>query len=295
MFIEIREVGKSKKYYLIHTYRSKGKVKRLSKYLGSNLSKIKLQKLRKKAEQQISEEIKEKDILGFELSKDEIEKYKRYERDIEIKHLQNWQKFTENFTYNTNAIEGSTVALSEVRELLRGEDKPHDNDEIETLNVAEAIEFIKNSKLKVTVAFIKKLHKICFNRTKRFAGKLRDVNVVIRDSKGMVVHEGAPVDQLKLLLEELCTWYEKHKRKYPALLLAAVMHNQFEKIHPFQDGNGRVGRLLLNYVLIRHDYPPINIRLKDRARYYRCLHEYDNKNDIKSTLKFLINQYKKQY
>jgi len=99
----------------------------------------------------------------------------------------------------------------------------------------------------------------------------------------------------KLKLEELCRWYEKHKRKYPPLLLAAVMHNQFEKIHLFQDGNDRVGRLLLNYVLLQHKYPPINIRLKDRGRYYKCLQEYNQKNDIKPTLKFLISQYKKQF
>jgi len=97
------------------------------------------------------------------------------------------------------------------------------------------------------------------------------------------------------LLDELCKWYVKHKKKYPALLLAVVMHNQFEQIHPFQDGNGRVGRLLLNYVLLQHKYPPINIRLKDRGKYYKCLQEYDHKNDVKSTLKFLISQYKKQF
>jgi len=297
MFVEIRKSGKSKKYYLVHTYRAKNKVRRISKYLGSNLSKDELDKLSKLAEQEMQEEIKEKDILEFELTKEEIEEYKKYEKEIEIIHLQklNWKRFTANFTYNTNAIEGSTVLLSEVKELLSGEEKPHDSEEVETLNVAQAIEYIKNSEQKIDVGFIKELHKICFNETKKFAGKLRDVNVVIRDAQGNIIHEGAPIEQVKTLLKELSDWYEKHKRKYPPLLLAAVVHNQFEKIHPFQDGNGRVGRLLLNYVLLKHNYPPINIRLRDRARYYRCLYEYDQNNDIKTTLKFLISQYKKQY
>jgi len=74
-----------------------------------------------------------------------------------------------------------------------------------------------------------------------------------------------------------------------------LAHNEFENIHPFQDGNGRVGRLLLNYVLIKHKYPPINIRVKDRARYYKVLQAFEKKNNIKPTLKFLISQYKKQY
>jgi len=295
MFIEIRERGKTKKYYLIHTYREKGKVNRISRYLGSNLNEEKLQKLRKIAEPHILEEIKERNILEFELTKGEIKEYKKYEKDIEIKHLQtiDWIKFKEDFTYNTNAIEGSTVAFSEVKELLSGKEEPQDTDDIETLNVAKAVEYIKKSKGKITVDFIKHLHLICFKGTKRFAGKLRDVNVVIRDGLGNIIHQGAPIHEMKGQLEELCKWYDGHKKKYPPLLLAAVMHNQFEKIHPFQDGNGRVGRLLLNYILLQHKYPPINIRLRDRGRYYKCLKEYDHKNDIKSTLRFLVSQYKK--
>jgi len=295
MFIEIRKRGKSKKYYLIHTYRKSGRVKRISRYLGSNLNEDKLQKLRNVAEQHIIEEIKERSILDFELTKKEIEGYKKYEKDSEIKHLQtlNWKRFTEDFTYNTNAIEGSTVALSEVKELLRGKEEPQDTDEIETLNIAKAVEYIKTSKEKITIDFIKGLHLICFKGTKKFAGKLRNVDVVIRDGQGNIVHQGAPIGEVKILLEELCKWYGKHKKKYPALFLAAVIHNQFEKIHPFQDGNGRVGRLLLNYVLLQQKYPALNIRLRDRERYYKCLQKYDHKNDIKSTLKFLISQYKK--
>jgi len=297
MFIEIRKRGKNKKYYLIHTYREKGKVKRISRYLGSNLNEEKLQNLKKIAEQHILEEIKERSILEFELTNKEIEEYKKYEKDIEVKHLQtiNWKRFTEDFTYNTNAIEGSTVALSEVKELLSGKEEPQDADDVETLNVAHAVAYIKKSKEKITVDFIKHLHLICFKGTKKFAGKLRDVNVVIRDGQGNIVHQGAPINKVKELLEELCEWYTKHKKNYPSLLLAAVIHNQFEKIHPFQDGNGRVGRLLLNYVLLQHKYPPINIRLRDRGKYYKCLQEYDYKNDVKSTLKFLISQYKKQF
>ena len=296
MFIEIRKRGENKKYYLVHSYREKGKVKRISRYLGSNLNEKKLIELRKRAEWHILSKIKEESILQFELTKKEIKEYKKYESKIEINHLQtlDWKRFTDDFTYNTNAIEGSTVALSKVKELLSGKEGPKDTDDFETINVAKAIEFIRNSNRKITVDFINNLHLICFKGTKSFAGKLRQVNVVIKDSKGNIVHQGAPIDKIKELLEELCNWYDKHKRKYPPLLLAAVMHNEFEKIHPFQDGNGRVGRLLLNYVLLQHKYPPINIRLKNRKRYYICLQKYDHKNDIETTLKFLISQCKKQ-
>src|SRR3989344_7379269 len=158
MFLEIREIGKVKKYYLIHSYRERAKVRRISRYLGSHLSEKKLLELKARAEQHILEEIKERSILEFELTKKEIGEYKKYEHGIEIKHLQtlDWKRFTEDFTYNTNAIEGSTVALSEVKELLEGKEQPQDVEGIETLNVAEAVQFIRNSKEKMSVDFIKR-------------------------------------------------------------------------------------------------------------------------------------------
>ncbi len=294
MFVEIRERGKSRKFYLVHTYRHNDKIKRVSRYLGSNLNEQKLLELRKKSEQHLLDEIKEQNILNFELTTEEIEEFKKYKPKIEINHLhtQNWKRFTENFTYNTNAIEGSNVTLSEVRELLEQKEIPKNHDETETLNVAKAVEFIKTNKENISVAFLKKLHGICFKGTKNFAGETRTVEVVIRDGYGNIVHQGAPFKDVESLLNHLCTWYSTYEKKYPPLLLAAVMHNEFEKIHPFQDGNGRVGRLLLNYVLLRHGYPPMNIKYKDRARYYQCLQLYDQKNDLKSMLRFLMSQYK---
>ena len=77
------------------------------------------------------------------------------------------------------------------------------------------------------------------------------------------------------------------------LVLAAIIHNQFEHIHPFQDGNGRVGRLLLNYVLLQNRYPPINILLEDRLQYYKTLQEYSKNQNLKPTIKFLVEQYNK--
>ena len=297
MFIEVRKRGKRKKYYLIHSYRAKDKVKRISRYLGSNLSERELQKLRAKAEQLILDLVKEKDIFEFELSKEEIRKFKAYEKPIKIEHLQNldWERFTEQFTFNTNAIEGSIVPYSDVKYLLENKARPHNADEIETFGVARAVDYTRATKENLSIGLIKKLHFLCFEKTKTFAGKLRKVEVVIRDAYGNIVHQGAPSKDVVKLLNDLVKWHEKHKAKYPPLLLAALVHDEFENIHPFQDGNGRVGRLLLNYVLMKHKYPPINIRFSDRRRYYRVLQAFEKKNDIKPTLKFLIAQYKKQY
>ena len=297
MFVEVRKRGKSKKYYLVHSYRVGDKVKRISRYLGSNISEKQMEKSKRRAEQIILGQVKEKNLFEFELSREEIQEFKKLEEPIRIEHLQklNWLRFTENFTYNTNAIEGSTVSLGETKDIIEHKEKPHDSDERETLGVAEAINYVKTTKTNLSLALIKKLHLLCFGKTKHFAGKLREMEVVIRDEHGNIVHHGAPPQIVGKLLRNLCKWYEKHKHKYPPLLLAALVHNEFENIHPFQDGNGRVGRLLLNYVLLKHNYPPINIRFRDRQRYYKTLQVFEKRNDIKPTLKFLISQYKKQY
>ena len=91
----------------------------------------------------------------------------------------------------------------------------------------------------------------------------------------------------------MISWYKENKRKFRPLVLAAILHDQFEYIHPFQDGNGRAGRLLLNFILLRNGYPPINISLDDRAEYYRTLQEYEKKQNVRPTVEFLVEQYEK--
>jgi Fic family protein len=293
MFVDKRRIGKSIKYYLVHSYRVGTSVKRISRYLGSNLDQKTLEKLRIGAEKIILEQV-HKSPYESELDIASINKFKAYDTKLDIVHLQkvDWDRFTKEFTYNTNAIEGSTVALKEVEDLVNKREKPQNYDELETINVAKAVEYIRTTKDAFSIEFMLKLHKLCFDGTKNFAGKLRNVDVVIRDSLGNVVHQGASHHVIPKLLKELVKWYNSHQNKYPPLLLAALTHNEFENIHPFQDGNGRVGRLLLNYVLLKHNYPPINITLKDRKRYYQVLQDYEKIGDIKSTLKFLISQYK---
>ena len=104
------------------------------------------------------------------------------------------------------------------------------------------------------------------------------------DSNKNIVHEGASPERINHLLNELVKWYNKHKNKYPALVLAAVVHNQFENIHPFRDGNGRVGRILLNNILIKHNLPPINIDFKKRLEYYATLQSYQKEHNLNYTI-----------
>ena len=107
-----------------------------------------------------------------------------------------------------------------------------------------------------------------------------------------MLHRGAPSAKVISLLEELIRWYKKNRKKYPPLVLAAVVHNQFEEIHPFQDGNGRVGRLLLNNILLKHKLPPVNIQLKNRGEYYAALQEYQKKGNIRPMIELILKEYK---
>ena len=76
------------------------------------------------------------------------------------------------------------------------------------------------------------------------------------------------------------------------MILGAVIHNQFENIHPFKDGNGRVGRIVLNNILLKHGLPPINIDFKNRAEYYASLRAYELNKDLKPTIKLYMKEYK---
>ena len=218
---------------------------------------------------------------------------------IKVKHLseQEWQRFTELFTYNTNAIEGSEVNQKEVKEILEENKWPKDiqkEDISETYGVAHAVRYIRTTKEQLSLSLIKKLHFIVFQNSKTFAGKFRPpgIEVVIRDKNGVIIHSGAPANSIQGLLRELVIWYNENRKKYPPLLLAAVVHNQFENIHPFQDGNGRVGRLLLNNVLLKHKLPPVNIGLSNRAQYYAALQDYEKRGNIRTTIDLLLKEYK---
>ena len=305
MNIEIRKVGKKKKYYLAHSFREGKKVKKIRRYLGADLSKKRLTIIKKRAEELIKQQIetykKIKNPLNHVLSKKEINLLKTLEAKgkIKISHIseEDWSKFTELFTYNTNAIEGSTINLNEVKNILEEDKWPIDAPKTEiseTYGVAEAVKEIRKTKIHISLEFIKKLHKIIFKNSKEFAGKFRKkgIEVVIKDSLGKIVHVGAPANKIRPLLKGLIVWYNKNKNKYPPLVLAAVIHNQFEVIHPFQDGNGRVGRLILNNILLKYNLPPVNIGLENRREYYTSLRDYQNTGNIRPMIELIIKEYK---
>ncbi|MFH1750509.1 MAG: Fic family protein [Candidatus Micrarchaeota archaeon] len=304
MHIEVRKGRGGKKFYLAHSYRKGGKIRKLRVYLGANLEREELLEREKQAKGKLSERISASrfihDPFKTVVSKEELEELKSLEAGIALKisHLseEDWQKFTEAFTYNTNAIEGSTIGEKEVSEILEKDKWPDKSkgDISETYGVAKAIEFIRKTKEHISIPLILRLHRIVFENSKSFAGGLRPrgVEVVVADQFRNIIHRGAPSTHVKSLLGELVEWYNKNKGKYPPLVLAAVVHNQFENIHPFQDGNGRVGRLLLNNILLKHNLPPLNIELKHRHEYYASLQAYEREYNLRPAIVLMLKEYR---
>ncbi|MFQ5406192.1 MAG: Fic family protein [Candidatus Micrarchaeia archaeon] len=304
MHLEVRTGIRGKRFYLAHSYRKGGKVCKARLFLGSNLSSKEIREKTRKAVGKLRLKVDSLRVVSDPLhsvlslkEKKELENLVSTGR-IDVFHLteDDWRRFSERFAFDTNAIEGSTITEDEVEDILeknKWPDKP--KEEIsETYGVAEAIGFIRKTKEHVSLKLILELHRIVFKNSKKFAGNLRPkgVEVGITDGFGNVIHRGAPSTHLKKLISELVDWYKDNKRRYHPLVLAAIVHNQFENIHPFQDGNGRVGRLLLNNVLLKHGLPPLNIRLKNRQEYYESLQAFEKKHDLRPTIKLFLKEYK---
>lgn len=304
MYIEKRRVNGRVKYFLSHSFREGGKVNKIRKPLGFDLTPELLKIRKEQITKLILEEINRykiiKDPLQSRLSQKEIDllndlQIKKIPKIVHLSEAQ-WDAFSEAFTFNTNAIEGSEINSHEVREIIE-EDKWPDKpkaDIAETYGVKEALFFIRKTKEPLSLELIKKIHEMVFKNSKPFAGQFRKPReeVVVRNVLGEILHEGAPQSRVISLLKELVEWYKKYKSSYPAIVLSSVIHNQFENIHPFNDGNGRVGRILLNYVLLKHDLPPVNISLRNRSEYYKSLQAYEKEHNIRPMINLMLKEYK---
>lgn len=306
MYLEERKNKSGIKYYLAHSFREAGKVHKIRVYLGSNISPQVLEQRKTNATDLLNQQLNSFKIIrspiNYKFSKRElalVEKIKK-KKDFKVFHLSehDWTKFTELFTYNTNAIEGSTITKEEVFDILANNRWPYSKpkeDISETYGVARAIDHIRKSKEHLSLKLILDMHKIIFENSKGFAGKIREkgTEVGIRDQEGNIVHLGAPSTRVKGLLEELIKWYNQNKNKLPPIVLATVVHNQFEYIHPFEDGNGRVGRLLMSNILLKNKMPPVNIAMEDRKEYYEVIRIFQKSGDVRPTIELILKAYKR--
>ncbi|MDG6902894.1 MAG: Fic family protein [Nitrososphaerota archaeon] len=306
MHVEIRVVNGRRKYYLAASYRLGPRVAKARVFLGTDLSKAEVEKRSSEASGELEKRVRSAQSIGDPyrtvLSAEEMREVALLSTKVRIKlaHLSedDWRNFTEEFTYHTNAIEGSKVSRQEVRQILGDRQWPEKSKEeiSETLGVAEAVRYIRRTDDPLSMDLVRELHRMVFKNSKPVAGETRrksGVEVSVVGSAGRVIHQGAPASQVDAMLKRLAAWHRENKDNYPPLVLAAVVHNQFETIHPFQDGNGRVGRLLLVYVLLKHGLPPLNIEIENRREYYGALREYQTTENLRPTLDLMMKEHRR--
>lgn len=212
-----------------------------------------------------------------------------------------WVEFIKRFAYDTNAIEGSSLSRAQVeRMMVEGYRGPGTPEIAEAICAALAMErIIYRVQDHVTLDLMRELHRISFRESwlicgRGAAGEFRPEGVemcICDSSTGRPVRRCAPSRRVVPGLEALVGWYEQRRHEYPAIALAATVHDRFEMIHPFRDGNGRVGRLLLNNVLMKNGLPPVNIRVESRRDYYYALNAYAEKGDILPTARLISREY----
>lgn len=189
------------------------------------------------------------------------------------------EEFIVEYTYNSNAIEGNTLTLRETDLVLRGltiAQKPL-KDHMEAVGHKEAFDYISQlvkEKAPISESIIKQIHFLVLADKRDDRGVYRRVPVQIMGAQ----HEPVQPYLIEPKMEQLLIDFAESKEHIITKL--ARFHIEFEGIHPFIDGNGRTGRLLVNLELMKADYPPIDIKFADRIAYYNAFDEYYVKHNL---------------
>ncbi|KKL79930.1 hypothetical protein LCGC14_2009870 [marine sediment metagenome] len=183
--------------------------------------------------------------------------------------------------YNSNAIENSTLTLEETEKILLQIDLDRfitEREIFEAKNLARVVSYIdkKAKEKELTLEVILSLHKmLILNIRDDVAGRFRKDNEYVRVGNHIAPNPDEVVDRLeKMLVEHNATSHENIIKRI------ARLHLTFEYIHPFVDGNGRIGRVINNFLLIREGFVPINIKFIDRKKYYDAFKEFDEKGKV---------------
>lgn len=226
------------------------------------------------------------DIKQIDALKNAIDHYRPFPKRLsESLH----EKLIVEWTYNSNAIEGNTLTMSETKVVLEGITIGGKSmiEHLETINHREAILFIEElitNKEVLSEWNIKNIHALILKEIdNQNAGRYRMENVVISGAK----HIPPKHYEINDLMQKLITEYKNDWIKYHPIARATLLHGEFVKIHPFVDGNGRTSRLLLNFELMKHGFPPIIIKNENRASYYDVLDVAHTTMDYAPFVKFV--------
>ena len=276
MIITKKKKGMKEYFYLRHSFRKNGKTITKERYLGVEVPKN-INDIIFNFRNQLNEDLNKK----LEKIRENFqEEWKKYPESVKVKEK---EEIAIAFTYNTNAIEGSTITLEEAREIIHDKISPNKplRDVKETEAHSNVFLQMLDKKEKITNSILLEWHKKIFGQTKAdIAGKFRNYLVKIGP------HIAPDWQEVKELMNDMIDFINKNKDKINSVELSARAHYKFEKIHPFGDGNGRIGRLLMNQILWHEGYPILIIEYKKRQSYYKALNK-----DEDDFVKYFIRRY----
>lgn len=311
-----KKLIKEKPYYYLRLSSRKGDkiiVKDIA-YLGNDPSQIKanLENIQEKYKQEIRKgyktikrflesnnyleqakklKLKSDDLLRntelLELEACRIHWLNKFQKLDELTKKEMLKNFIIEYSYNTASIEGNTITLKQTRDLFLENKTPKDKDlrEIYDLqNTEEVFNWILNQKTEITHDLIITIHKKLMNNMDKRTG-YRTMDVRILHARFESTPAEYVIPDMKILLQ----WYNNNEKSLHPLALAGIFHHKFEKIHPFMDGNGRTGRMLMNYILLNKSYPLIMIRNSKRKEYLKSLSKADECVLTKTETKYYKN------
>ncbi len=226
-----------------------------------------------------------------------IEQWKSMQPLSEMDTLRLQNKFMLDFNYNSNHIEGNTLTYGQTEVLLLfgeaiGNAPMRDFEEMKAHNLCLnlMIDEALNGK-QMTEAFIRQLHKVMLREdyevpVKSLSGVITSYTVhagiyktrpnSVKTPAGTMFYYATP-EETPALMSDLVRWYNdaSASNEYSPIELAAIFHYRYIRIHPFEDGNGRIARLLVNYILKQHDWPMMVVKTKNKASYLTALAQAD--------------------
>ncbi len=211
-------------------------------------------------------------IMVIDSKKEQLRKMRPL-TEGEVERLR--EQFMVEFTYNSNAIEGNTLTLKETSMVLEGMtiDRKPMKDHLEAVGHRDAFMYVQDiatKEIDLTEGVIKNIHSLVLINRPQDKGVYRAIPVRIM---GAYTEPVQPY-LIELKMTELLAANKEREQTMHIIERIARFHLEFEGIHPFIDGNGRTGRLILNLDLIRNGYPPIDVKFTDRKRYYDAFDAY---------------------
>ena len=297
--IEQKNIKNKGFYYLSERFNTGNGFKKIQVYIGKNVPKKMPQlfnELKQKETVLLREHFKplsdQEDYINKLLLKFEITSldWKYFLAQSSKKNIEKiFFDFAISFIFESNSIEGSRLTRDEVHSIIKNKKIKKDitRDEIkEVLNSIQAFQFIRSGDFILNQKNIKKLYGIITDGLpgyeKGFKKKSNSVNNTNTTDPQNVKKE----------LQSLILWYKKNKKQGNAFMKILIFHNRFEYIHPFLDGNGRTGRMILIWMLLQNGYGPILLKEKNKKQYFTALEHGDN-GRYRKLIKYMIESYHK--